>query len=51
MKKYLIIIFLGVVSALHAGTYAVMDSTIIEDANGQVVQNNTMSITTIISIQ
>lgn len=38
MKKYLIIIFLGVVSALHAGTYAVMDSTIIEDANGQVVQ-------------
>ena len=38
MKKYLIIIFLGVVSALHAGTYAVMDSTIMEDANGQVVQ-------------
>ena len=40
MKKYLVlvILFLGVVSALHAGTYYVLDSVVIKNANDQVTQ-------------
>ncbi len=38
MKKFLIILFLGIVSTSYAGTYYVLDSVVVKNANDQVSQ-------------
>lgn len=38
MKKFLIILFLGIVSTSYAGTYYVLDSVVVKNANDQVTQ-------------